>query len=123
MGKFFHTKKEIKSLGDSLKPGDVFYTVSDVSRDVAPYEAEQLYNRYVVTHDHPLLGGAMVGSRSVESLAQEGGAYLEPPKGMRGTHQPAPQVAGPDTNANRNRVADDGQYGATEHRKQRNRWF
>lgn len=126
MGKIFRSKKEIQELGRTLKPGDVFYTVSDVSGRVAPYEDSQLANRYVVTHDHPLLGGAMVGSRSVESLAQEGGAYLEPPttrdgRRIRGTHEEPRQYGPPDTDANRS--GNDNKYGASEHRAERNRWF
>lgn len=84
--------KKIKS----VPRGTTLYVIEEVSRRVAPYEDARLCARHEVTHTHPLLGGAMVGSKSVEQLlAEHGTVYTEQPRGVRGIWEPSPQVAGP----------------------------
>lgn len=90
------TKRDAKTLARETKVGDVLYTVVDTATNLAPYEDAQLYSRFEVTHTHPLLGGPMIGSMSVEALVlRDGPVYTAPPKGMRGLHEAPRQAAGP----------------------------
>ncbi|MEU7240301.1 hypothetical protein [Streptomyces sparsogenes] len=92
---FRNNRRDMKAI-QRVPEGTLLYVIEEVSRRVAPYEDPRLCARYEVTHRHPLLGGAMVGSKSVEQLlAEHGTVYTEQPKGVRGMWEPSPQVAGP----------------------------
>ncbi|MBI0296290.1 hypothetical protein JBE04_17925 [Streptomyces sp. PRKS01-29] len=80
----------------SVPKGTTLYVIEEVSRRVAPYEDSKLCARYEVTHHNGVLGGAMIGSKSVEQLlAEHGTVYTSQPSGVRGIWEPSPQVAGP----------------------------
>lgn len=88
--------RDAKHLSHNARPGDELYVLEKIAQRLAPYEDPYLYQRYVVSGKHPILGGAMVGSMSVEDLlARHGEVYTSPPRGVRGMHEPGPQVAGP----------------------------
>ncbi|OMI34406.1 hypothetical protein [Streptomyces sparsogenes] len=90
-----NNRRDMKAI-QRVPTGTTLYVIEEVSRRVAPYEDPRLCARYEVTHTHPLLGGAMVGSKSVEQLlAEHGTVYTSQPKGVRGMWEPSPQVAGP----------------------------
>ncbi|MEU1787092.1 hypothetical protein ABZ553_14705 [Streptomyces sparsogenes] len=90
-----NNRRDMKAI-QRVPKGTTLYVIEEVSRRVAPYEDPRLCARYEVTHTHPLLGGAMVGSKSVEQLlAEHGTVYTSQPKGVRGMWEPSPQVAGP----------------------------
>ncbi|MGW7469546.1 hypothetical protein ACWGJT_33985 [Streptomyces xantholiticus] len=88
--------RDAKKAGRELKAGDRFYTIAQVATNLAPWEDDQLYSEHIVTGDHPLLGGAMVGGQSVEGIClRSGPIYMDPPSGIRNVATPGPQVAGP----------------------------
>ncbi|WP_030757328.1 hypothetical protein [Streptomyces sp. NRRL F-5135] len=91
------TKRDAKRADRDVRKGQKLYVIREVSRHVAPYEDKHLYDEYTVSHRHPLMPGWMIsGSLSVEGLVlRSGPVYTEKPTGLRGVHQPAPQVAGP----------------------------
>lgn len=90
-----NNRRDMKKI-QSVPKGTTLYVIEEVSHRVAPYEDPRLCARHTVTHTHPLLGGAMVGSKSVEQLlAEHGTVYTEQPRGVRGIWEPSPQVAGP----------------------------
>lgn len=92
---FRNNRRDLKRI-QSLPEGTVLYVIEEVSHRVAPYEDGRLCSRHTVTSTHRLLGGAMVGSKSVEQLlAEHGTVYTEKPRGVRGIWEPSPQVAGP----------------------------
>jgi hypothetical protein len=85
-----------RALLRAARKGVTFYGTAEVSRRVAPYEDKVLAKRFKVTHMNGILGGPMVGSRSLESLLWEYGPLSDSqPAGVRGEWEPAPQVAGP----------------------------
>jgi hypothetical protein len=90
------TNKDKRDLLRVASKGDTFYGTAEVSRRAGAFEDKVLAKRFKVTHMHPLLGGPMVGSRSLESLLWEFGPLSDSkPEGIRGEWDPAPQVAGP----------------------------
>ncbi|MGW4075983.1 hypothetical protein ACWELB_21140 [Streptomyces asiaticus] len=90
-----NNRRDMKAI-QSIPKGTTLYVIEKVSRRVAPYEDSKLCARYEVTHHNGVLGGAMCGSKSVEQLlAEHGTVYTSQPKGVRGTWEPSPQVAGP----------------------------
>lgn len=92
------TKRDARELGRTARVGDVFYTIAQVSHEVAPYEDARLYSEHVVAFMHPFsVTPAMIsGSQSVESLVLNfGPVYTERPKNIRNVATPAPQVSGP----------------------------
>ncbi|MEV0779198.1 hypothetical protein [Streptomyces sp. NPDC050428] len=91
------TRKDARELSRTARKGDKLYVILDIANERIPYEASRLYSEYTVTHDHPLLGGAMIsGSLSVEGLVlRNGPVYTQPPKGIRNIADPGPQVCGP----------------------------
>ncbi|WP_329390196.1 hypothetical protein [Streptomyces sp. NBC_01716] len=90
------TRKDAQKASRELKKGDVVYIVYDIANDRIPYEDAQLYSALRITGDHPLLGGAMIGGQSVESLVLNyGPVYTQPPKGIRNVATPGAQVGGP----------------------------
>lgn len=91
-----NTKRDIRDLTRHIRKGTRVYTVANVSRHVAPYEDAQLYETHTFDWRSPVTGHWMSGHLSVEGLlAQYGTVYEQPPRGVRGQHEPAPQVAGP----------------------------
>lgn len=90
------TVRGAKKAGRELRKGDRFYTIAQVATNLAPYEDDQLYSEHIVTGDHPLLGGAMVGGQSVEGIClRSGPIYMDRPDGIRDIATPGPQVEGP----------------------------
>lgn len=91
-----NNRRDVRDLSARISKGTVVYTVADVSRRVAPYEDGQLYETHVFDGRSPVTGHWMTGHLSVQGLLnQYGTVYEQPPRGMRGVHEPAPQVAGP----------------------------
>lgn len=90
------SKKGARELERHIRKGTVVYTLSDISSRLAPYEDPHLYNAHEFTRRSPVTGKWMTGHITAQTLlAQEGTVYEKPPAGIRGMHQPAPQVAGP----------------------------
>lgn len=90
------TERDAKKAGRELRKGDRFYVVMSVATNIAPYEDDRLYSEHIVTGDHPLLGGAMVGGQSVEGIClRSGPIYMDRPDGIRNVATPGPQVEGP----------------------------
>lgn len=90
------TKKGIRDLNRHVRKGTVVYTVSEVARNVAPYEDSHLYVRHVFDWRSPITGSYMTGHLSVAGLLSHyGTVYEQPPTGVRNIADPAPQVAGP----------------------------
>ena len=92
-----NSRRDVRALTDHInRGGKTVYTVSAVSRRVAPYEDSRLYERHVFDSRSPITGHWMTGHLSVQGLLnQYGTVYEQPPRGVRGLHEPAPQVAGP----------------------------
>lgn len=98
MARAYTSHKDGKQLSRQLRKGDRVYALWAVSPHVAPPgEDAYLYSEYVVTGQHPLLGGAMIsGAMSVERLVGMCEAvYLEPPAGYRSIEDESPQVGEP----------------------------
>ncbi|MGW3427956.1 hypothetical protein ACWDHW_08365 [Streptomyces melanosporofaciens] len=92
---FRNNRRDMKKI-QSVPAGTTLYVIEEVSRRVAPFEDPKLCARYTVTHHNGILGGAMIGSKSVEQLlAEHGTVYTEQPGGVRGIWEDSPQVAGP----------------------------
>lgn len=96
------TNKDKKRLLKYAEPGMTFYGVQEQSasgrRAMAP---QYMCDRWTVTHMHPILGGAMVGSSSLEKILFEHGPLYATPitshkgKPLHPMWVPLPQVAGP----------------------------
>lgn len=132
MATYQRTKSDAKKLSRTAKRGDHLYVVVEVDQRVAPYEDARLCSRFTVTGTHPILGGAMIGSMSVERLVYEHGpVYTSPPGGFRKIHDSSPQVAGP-LGHDTERILDDAEISGLEkqvrdaadaRQKSRRRWF
>lgn len=92
-----NTRGGVRDLTRHINSGrTTVYTVSNVSRHVAPYEDGQLYEEHTFDWRSPITKHWMTGHLSVEGLlAQYGTVHEQPPRGMRNIADPAPQVAGP----------------------------
>lgn len=96
MTTYQRSKRDAKKAAKHCRKGDELWVLVDIEKSMAPWEDPQLLQRYTVTGDHPLIGGAMIGSHSVEWLVlNEGPVYTSRPAGYRAMHEPAPQVPGP----------------------------
>lgn len=101
------TNRGAKKASRECRKGDVLWTIHDVATNLAPWEDSQLLQQHVVTGDHPLLGGAMIGGHSVAQLViSEGPVYTERPAGIRALHEPTPQVPGPLADHTRRPLSD-----------------
>lgn len=92
------TRSGAKKAAKDARKGMKLYVIKKVSDRVAPYEDPYLYSEYTVTHRQAFTGAWMIsGSLSVEGLVlRDGPVYTSRPAGLRGIHEPAPQVTGPD---------------------------
>jgi len=118
MSRTWHSnRRDERDLLRRARKGDVFYGTEKVSRKVAPYEDPRLANRWEVTHMHPLLGGPMCGSMSLESVLHQYGPLTDTqPRGRRGIWEPTPQVAGPFDDQPFDRPLDAGEIEHAEKR-------
>ncbi|MEV0220865.1 hypothetical protein [Streptomyces sp. NPDC050704] len=90
------TKRGARDLERHIRKGTVVYTVSEIARNLAPYEDSQLYDAHTFTHRSPITGHWMTGHLSVQGLmGQSGTVYEKPPVGMRGMADPPRQVGAP----------------------------
>ncbi|MFF6847113.1 hypothetical protein [Streptomyces antimycoticus] len=95
MAVYRNNRRDMKKI-QTVPEGTTLYVIEEVERRGAPYEDPKLCARYTVTHHNWPIGGAMIGSKSVEQLlAEHGTVYTEKPGGVRGIWEPSPQVAGP----------------------------
>ncbi|MDR3083906.1 MAG: hypothetical protein LBV60_23825 [Streptomyces sp.] len=91
-----NSRRDIRDLSSRIRKGTVVYTVAKLANNLAPYEDSHLYSAHVFDWKSPVTGHWMTGHLSVSGLlAQCGTVYEQPPHGMRGTHERAPQVAPP----------------------------
>lgn len=92
----FHSNGRDEKKIKQVRKGTWLYVIEDIEKRVAKYEDARLCARYKVTHAHPILGGAMCGSKSAEQLLRDHGTvYTSQPKDVRGYWEPSPQVDGP----------------------------
>ncbi len=90
------TRRGARDLERYVRKGTVVYTVSEIARNLAPYEDSELYNAHKFTHRSPVTGRWMTGHLTARTLlAQSGTVYEKPPVSMRGMADPPSQVAGP----------------------------
>jgi hypothetical protein len=81
-------RRDAKELQREARVGDVLYVVVETADPYKGYDEAHYYSRYKVTHMHPLLGGGMIGSLSVEGLVLNfGPVYTEQPSGILGVHE------------------------------------
>ncbi|MFE9003117.1 hypothetical protein ACFYOY_13390 [Streptomyces sp. NPDC007875] len=91
-----NNRRDMKAI-QRVPKGTALYVIEKIdTRGARRYEDPKLCARYIVTHHNGILGGAMIGSKSVEQLlAEHGTVYTSQPDGVRGYWEPSPQVAGP----------------------------
>lgn len=97
MTTYQRTRRDAKKAARDARKGQKLYVIKAVAQNLAPYEDSHLYDEYTVTHRQAITGGWMIsGSLSVEGLVlRDGPVFTDKPVGVRGVHQPGPQVAGP----------------------------
>ncbi|QTD96993.1 hypothetical protein [Streptomyces cyanogenus] len=89
------TKKGAKDLNRFIRKGTTVYTIRKTAKNIAPYEADELYAAHTFDWRSPITGNWMTGHLSAEGLlAQEGTVYERKPE-MREIGSPGPQVTGP----------------------------
>lgn len=91
------TNKDKRNLLRHAKVGMTFYGTVEQSklgrRAMAP---RYMCDRWTVTHMHPIFGGAMVGSSSLESiLFSYGPLFTTPIDSLHPIWEPLPQASGP----------------------------
>ncbi|GAA1065228.1 hypothetical protein [Streptomyces asiaticus] len=90
-----NNRRDMKAI-QRVPKGTTLYVIEKIETRGAPWEDPRMCARYEVTHHNGILGGAMIGSKSVEQLlAEHGTVYTSQPRGVRGYWEPSPQVAGP----------------------------
>lgn len=121
-------RKGLKALLRDAKRGAVFYGVVETSGHC--FVPSQMADRWKVTHMHPLLGGAMCGSMTLEDILYRHGPLSDTPDpNLHGMWEPLPQVGGPVDSRTRH-VLDEAEIRglekrsaeATEERTQRSMW-
>ncbi|MFI6653833.1 hypothetical protein ACIBI8_40460 [Streptomyces sp. NPDC050529] len=93
----FVTEKDLKVLNRQLKIGSKVYGTVDIETRMSPWEDARLYVERTVT------GRCWVSQQwqvdnstmTVADMVHTGGAYTQPPAGLRNLDGPGPQVAGP----------------------------